>query len=60
MLLQFYNSQIKQIFRNEDMDELMRGKYFDRAILEDLESKLYFIRGYKATVCMLNSHKLML
>lgn len=55
MVYQIFNNKIKQVLRERDMDELTRGKFFDRKenIVKDIG--LSVIRGYKFTLSTLKA-----
>ena len=52
---QVYNNQIKQILRERQMEELLRGKYFDKKEVHVQEAGLNILRGFKFTLCRLKS-----
>lgn len=55
MINQIFNNRVKQVLREKDMDELTRGKYFDKKEIDVKEAGLSIIRGFKVTLCTLKS-----
>jgi hypothetical protein len=55
MVYQIYNNKIKQVLRELDMDELTRGKYFDKKEIMVQQVGLSVIRGFKFTLQTLKS-----
>ena len=55
MVNQVFNNKIKQVLREMDMDELTRGKYFDKKEIVVKSVGLNIIRGFKFTLCTLKS-----
>ncbi len=55
MINQIFNNRVKQVLREKDMDELTRGKYFDKKEIDVKEVGLSIIRGFKVTLCTLKS-----
>jgi aubergine len=55
MVYQMFNNLIKQVLREKDMDELTRGKFFNKKEIMVKEVGLSVIRGYKFTLCTLKS-----
>ena len=55
MVNQIFNNKIKQVLREKNMDELTRGKYFDKKEIIVKNVGLNIIRGYKFTLCTLKS-----
>jgi len=55
MIYQIYNNKIKQVLRELDMDELSRGKYFDKKEIMVKSVGLNVIRGFKFTLASLKS-----
>lgn len=55
MVYQIYNNKIKQVLRELDMDELTRGKYFDKKEIMVKSVGLNVIRGFKFTLASLKS-----
>lgn len=53
MVFQMFNNKIKQVLREKEMDELTRGKYFDKREIMVKEVGLCVIRGFKFTLCNL-------
>lgn len=55
MVFQVLNNRIKGVLREEHMDELTRGKYFDHKEVKVHDVGLNVLRGYKFTLCALKS-----
>lgn len=55
MVFQIFNNKIKSVLRDRKMDELTRGKYFDKKEVEVKEVGLNILRGFKFTLCQLKS-----
>ena len=53
MVYQVFNNKIKQVLRERNMDELSRGKYFDKKEEIVKQVGLSVIRGYKFTLASL-------
>lgn len=52
-VLQVYNNKIKEKLRNKKMDEINRGKYFDKKEVDVKSVGLSILRGFKFTLCPL-------
>ena len=55
IVFQVFNNELKQILRERQMEELLRGKYFDKKEVQLKQTGLNILRGFKFTHCMLKS-----
>jgi hypothetical protein len=55
MALQIFNNRIKSILRDRKMDEVTRGKYFNKKEIRVESVGLNILRGYKFTLCQMKS-----
>ena len=55
MVFQVFNNKLKSVLREQQLDELTRGKYFDKKEERVKESGLNVLRGFKFTLCSIKS-----
>lgn len=55
IIFQIFNNKIKNVLRDKKMDEVTRGKYFDKKEVQVKEIGLNILRGFKFTLCQLKS-----
>lgn len=53
LVLQVFNNKLKEKLREKKMDEITRGKYFDKEEVNVKSVGLSILRGFKFTLCPL-------